>query len=206
MNKKLIIIGASGHGKVCADIAVKLQKYDEIVFLDDDENIKECMGFPVVGKTSDADKYIDNAEFFVAIGNSETRMKIEKKLYEQEALIATLVHPSAVIGDNVNIGCGTVIMAGCVVNPSTSIGQGCIINTSSSIDHDCYLGDYVHISVGAHLCGTVLVNSHTWIGAGVTINNNISICETCMIGTGAVVIKDIKEAGTYIGVPVRKII
>lgn len=206
MHNKLIIIGASGHGKVCADIALKLQKYDEILFLDDDENIKECLGFPVIGKSTDAEQYISSAEFFVAIGDSKARMQIQTWLMEHDAAIAMLVHPTAVIGENVSIGEGTAIMAGCVVNPYTVIGQGCIVNTCASIDHDGCIGNYVHVSVGAHLCGTVWVGKHTWIGAGVTINNNVSICDSCMIGTGAVVIKDIKEAGTYIGVPVRKII
>lgn len=206
MHNKLIIIGASGHGKVCADIALKIKKYDEILFLDDDENRKECMGFPVVGKSQDSEQYINEADFFVAIGNSKTRMEIQTWLSEKDATIATLVHPTAVIGENVSIGHGTAIMAGCVVNPSTVIGQGCIINTSASIDHDSHMGNYVHVSVGAHLCGTVWVGKHTWIGAGVTINNNVTICDSCMIGTGAVVIKNIEEAGTYIGVPVRKVI
>lgn len=67
------------------------------------------------------------------------------------------------------------------------------------------MGDYVHIAVGSHLCGTVSAGSGTWIGAGATVSNNISICPDCMIGAGAVVVKDIDSAGTYMGVPARKI-
>ena len=204
MHKKLIVIGASGHGKVVADIALKLQKYDEIAFLDDNENAKECMGFPVVGRSSDAKQYIDNADYIVAIGNANIRKKVIEQLMELGVNVTTLIHPAAVIGREVTIGEGTVVMAGAVINPDSTIGKGCIINTCASVDHDCKLGDYVHVSVGAHVCGNVEVGERTWVGAGVTVKNNVKICGECMIGAGAVVVKDIEEVGTYIGVPARR--
>lgn len=190
---KLTIIGASGHGRVVADIA-KQCGYDEIDFLDDDELLQFCGVYPVVGKTN---KQVDN-DVFVAIGNAAIR----KRLSEGRR-IATLVHPDAVIASDVVIETGTVVMAGTVINPGTRIGRGVIVNTSSSVDHDCTVGDYCHISVGSHLCGTVKIGDNTWIGAGVTISNNVNICGGCTIGAGAVVIKNIDEPGTYVGVPVR---
>ncbi|NLU26610.1 MAG: acetyltransferase [Hungateiclostridium thermocellum] len=205
MKKRLIIIGASGHGKVVADIAVKMNKWQSIVFVDDDESIKMCMDIPVIGKTDDALKYKDEADFFVAVGNNATRERIQTKLEHEGASIATLVHPDAVIGYQVSVGIGTVIMAGAVINSSSTIGKGCIINTNSSVDHDCILEDYVHVSPGAILAGTVKVGKGSWIGIGSVISNNINICAGCMLGAGAVVIKDITEPGTYVGVPARRI-
>ena len=205
MNKRLVIIGASGEGKVSADIALKLQKYNEILFLDDDINIKECMGFPVVGKSQDAEQYINGTDFFVAIGNGKIRKEVIEQLQDIKATITTLIHPAAVIGSRVSIGRGTVVMAGAVINPDSRIGQGCIINTCASVDHDCNIGDYVHVSVGAHACGTVQVGENTWIGAGATISNNLTVCSNCMIGVGAVVVKDIEKAGTYVGVPAKRV-
>lgn len=192
---KLTIIGASGHGKVVADIA-RLNGYDAIEFLDDDPSISTCGEYPVVGRT---DKAIDG-DVFVAIGNAVIR----EKLFQERKLV-TLIHPNAVIADGVEIGKGTVVMAGAVINPGAKIGNGCILNTSCSIDHDCIIGDYVHISVGSHLCGTVKVGEKTWIGAGATISNNINVCGGCMIGAGAVVIKNIEIKGTYVGVPAKMI-
>ena len=120
-------------------------------------------------------------------------------------LLVILIHPNAVVADDVEIGLGTVVMAGAVINPGAKIGNGVIVNTCSSIDHDCVLDDYSHVSVGAHLCGTVHVGKKTWIGAGATISNNIDICENCLIGAGAVVIKNLNTLGTYVGVPAQKI-
>ena len=193
--KKLIIIGASGHGKVVADIAL-LNGYTDIVFLDDDETVKQCGGFPVVGKTAEARQMVDDK--VVAIGNASIRERIQREIET-----VTLIHPDAVIGRNVKIGNGTVIMAGVIINSETKVGKGCILNTGSSVDHDCEISDFVHVAVGAHICGTVKVGKRTWVGAGATVSNNITICEDVMVGAGAVVIKDITEKGTYIGVPSR---
>lgn len=195
---RLIIIGASGHGKVVADIAV-LNGYEDIVFLDDDENAKECAGWPVIAKSDQA----PDGEVFVAVGNAETRKRLMANYAERN--LPTLIHPSAVIAKNVEIGKGSVVMAGTVINSGARIGKGVIINTSSSVDHDCIVEDYCHIAVGAHLSGTVVVGEGTWIGTGATVSNNINICGGCMIGAGAVVIKDINEPGTYVGVPAKPI-
>ena len=205
MNNKLIIIGASGHGKVVADIAIKMNKWQSIAFLDDDESIKASMGFEVMGKTADAFIYKNEADFFVAIGNNATREKVQEKLIEQGLNVVSLIHPSAVIGTDVEIGIGSVVMAGVVINSSSRIGLGCIINTSSSLDHDNVIEDYVHISPGVNMAGTVSVGKGSWLGIGSIISNNVNICSGCKVGAGAVVVKDITETGTYIGVPVRKI-
>lgn len=199
---RLIIIGASGHGKVVADIASHCG-YGDICFLDDDYTLKSCMGYPVIGKSSDAEEY-RGCDFVVAIGNQKTREKVQEKLQRVRLDIASLAHPDAVIADSVSIGVGTVIMAGAVVNPDSMIGKGCIINTGSSVDHDNVIEDYVHVSVGAHLAGMVRIGKGTWIGAGAVVGNNVNICGNCMIGAGAVVVKDIDEPGTYVGVPARR--
>lgn len=188
--RKLLIIGASGHGRVCADIAEKMGKWDEIVFADDYP--AEGFPYPIIG-----DSLIPwDGDCFIGIGDGAIR----KNLSQGRSLV-TLIHPSALIGDRVHIGIGAVVMAGTVLNPDAVVGEGCIVNTCASIDHDCVIEDYVHVSVGAHLCGTVHVGKGTWIGAGATVKNNVSICAGCVIGAGAVVVKDIIELGTYIGVP-----
>ena len=196
--KKLTIIGASGHGKVVADIA-KLNGYSEIVFLDDNEKLKACGKYPVVGNCHEA-IFHDN-DCFVAIGNANIRKRIMNQYHDKT--FPVLIHPDAVIAEGVSIGKGTVIMAGAVINTDVKIGEGCIINTLSSVDHDCSVGDYVHIAVGAHLCGTVSVGNETWIGAGAIISNNIKICNGSTIGAGSVVVKDVTVKGTYVGVPAR---
>lgn len=200
--KRLVIIGASGHGKVVADIAKK-NGYEDIVFLDDNESLKKCGMYPVIGKSNLIQELED--DMIVAIGNANIRERIQVQLEKMNKRIVTLIHPSAVIGEDVSIGKGSVVMAGAVINPSTTIGKGCIINTCASVDHDNRISDYVHVSVGAHLAGSVIVEKKTWIGVGTAVINNITITSDCMIGAGATVIRNIEESGTYVGSPARRI-
>ena len=200
MNKRVIIIGAGGHGKVVADIVIKSR--DKFLGFLDDSTSGEIRGFPVLGKVSDYERFGD-AEFVVAIGDSEVREKLADSL---RAKWYTAIHPNAVISSlGVEIGEGSVIMATAVINSGAKVGRHCIINTSAVVEHDNVIGDFSHISVGAKLGGTVNIGKHSWIGIGATVKNNTNICDNCLIGAGAVVINDIRESGTYVGVPARKI-
>ena len=143
MNKKIVIIGASGHGKVVADIA-KLNGYDEILFLDDDESKTSCGKYQVVGTSKGITKYRDY-DFIIAIGNNKIREKISDTLEKENIKQTILIHPSADIDETATIKEGTVVMANAVINASVKIGRSCIINTASSIDHDCIINDfYLH--------------------------------------------------------------
>lgn len=203
--KVVIIIGASGQGKVVADI---IQKSGDRVlgFLDDNSDIgKVFIGFPVLGTVDDYRKYREQGiQFVIAIGNAEIRESIAQKL--DGVRWYTAIHPTAAISDiDVEIGAGTVVMANAVINTGTRIGKHCIINSGAVVEHDNRISDFVHISVGAKLAGTVSVGKGSWIGIGAAVSNNVGICGNCMIGAGAVVIKDIRDTGTYVGVPAERV-
>lgn len=203
MSKSVVIIGASGHGKVIADIIVNSD--DKVLgFLDDADDVqgKKIIGFPVLGKIADYDNYKD-CEFVIAIGNPYVREKISNEL---PVKWYTAIHPTAVISSlDVEIGEGTVIMANAVVNPSARIGKHCIINTGAIVEHDNILEDYVHLSPNVTLAGIVKVGKSTHIGAGSCTKQVLNIASDCIIGAGSVIVKDITESGTYVGVPARKI-
>lgn len=203
MSKSVVIIGASGHGKVIADIIVN--SGDKVLgFLDDADDVqgKKIIGFPVLGKIADYDNYRD-CEFVIAIGNPYIREKISNEL---PVKWYTAIHPTAVISSlDVEIGEGTVIMANAVVNPSARIGKHCIINTGAIVEHDNILEDYVHLSPNVTLAGIVKVGKSTHIGAGSCTKQVLNIASDCIIGAGSVIVKDITESGTYVGVPARKI-
>ncbi len=203
MNRPVIVIGASGHGKVVAD-AVCRQGDTLLGFLDDSETLPSKVGgFPVLGKISEFKNYPD-AAFIVGIGDSDVRERIVNLI--DGSRWYTAVHPSAVVSESeTQIGEGSAVMANAVINPSAQIGKHCIINTMAVVEHDDRIGDFTHISVGARLGGNVSVSGHAWIGIGAVVSNNVFICDHCVIGAGAVVIHDIKERGTYVGVPARKI-
>ncbi|MGE6490447.1 acetyltransferase [Exiguobacterium sp. NPDC077395] len=203
---KLLIIGASGHGKVVANIAADCEEWDEISFLDDDPQKigTSVLGrFKVIDNTQTLEPYLKEYSFIVGIGDVYIREKITKILLGKGAILATIIHPSVVIGLDVEIGRGTVIMPNCVINCSTTIGEGCIVNTGSTIDHDCYIESFVHLSPGVKISGTVKIGYRTWLGTGTIVINNISITNDCKVGAGAVVVKDLLTSGVYIGVPAK---
>ncbi|MBP2657628.1 MAG: sugar O-acyltransferase, sialic acid O-acetyltransferase NeuD family protein [Firmicutes bacterium] len=204
--KKLLIVGAGGHGRVIADIALKMNKWQQIAFLDDDTTVKSSMGYDVIGTSSKALNLIEEYSIFVAIGSNEIREMIYKQIKTAGATVPKLIHPSTNIGVQVEIGEGTVMMAGAIVNCGSKIGEGCIVNTGATIDHDATIGDYVHISPGVHISGTVKIGKGTWLGVGSVVSNNIRIAGGTVVGAGAVVVRDIIEAGTYIGVPAERIL
>ena len=201
MQETVIIIGASGHGKVVADIVLK--SGDRVLgFLDDNPELgKEFIGFSVLGNTDEFSRF-PKAKFIVAIGNAGIREKIVEKM--KGVSWYTAIHPSAVVSKlDTAIGKGTVIMADAVINAGTKIGNHCIINTGAIVEHDNQIDDFVHISVGAKLAGNVQVGRRTWIGIGATVSNNVEICEECMIGAGAVVVRNINISDTYVGIPAQ---
>lgn len=203
---KCAILGASGHGKVVAEIA-ELNGFLEVQFFDDRwpelENIEH---WSVVGNT---ETLISSINCFdqvaVAIGNNLTRISKLTRLREAGAILSPLVHPSATVSCYAKLGIGTVVMAGAVVNPFCSIGQGCIVNTMASIDHDCIINDGVHICPGVNLAGFVQVDEASWIGVGAQVKQLVKIGRNIVVGAGATVVNQIFDNETVIGTPARPI-
>lgn len=199
MAKDVIIIGAGGHGKVIADI-ISASGDNVVGFLDDNTH-GTVFGYPVMGKVNDCTKHLEKY-FIIAIGDNKTRKKIAEKYSDLKYY--TAIHPTAVLCCDAVVGEGSCVMANAVINASAVIGKHCIINTHSTVEHDNKINDFVHISPGAVLCGGVSVGECTHIGANVAVRNYISVTDNCVVGVGAAVVKDINEAGVYMGVPAKK--
>lgn len=199
---EIIILGAGGHAKVLADIAVK-SGYTVKGFLDDNctEN-KLILGFPVLGPIEHIGRYQNHCKFAIGIGANDLRQALDLKYAVDWA---TLIHPTATIGLGAQIGKGSVLCAHSAVGVSSKIGRHCILNTGAIADHDNFIDDYAHISVNAIAGGTVSVGKRTFVGIGASIRNNLSIAADCVIGAGAAVVADIKEKGTYAGIPARRL-
>jgi sugar O-acyltransferase (sialic acid O-acetyltransferase NeuD family) len=199
---RLAIVGASGHGKVVADIA-RASGWDPIDFFDDRwPQITENGEWPIIG---DSDKLLqDLAEYdgvIVAIGNCDTRWEKQELFRSAGGCLISLVHPMSCISPSASIGDGGVVMAGAVINADASIGDGCIVNTGAIVEHDCRIGDAVHIAPGAILSGGVSVAAGGWIGVGAVVRQGVSIGEGVTVGAGAVVLKSVANGLTVVGCP-----
>ncbi|MEO6731741.1 MAG: acetyltransferase [Ferruginibacter sp.] len=189
----MILIGASGHGKVIADILI-LSGEKEIVFWDDNP-LAVIPGFSVRPREHTAKENI-----ILSIGNNATRKQIAGS---SSYTYTTALHPSVTLSGDVLIGMGSVVMAGAIINPGSIIGRHCIINTAAVIEHDAVIEDYAHISPNGTLAGNVTVKEGAWVGAGATVIQGITIGCWSVIGAGSVVIKNVPDYAVVVGNPAR---
>ena len=184
----LNIYGNGGHSRVVQQLA--RHKYNKINIFDENNQSEE-----VVGNFEEMINYnnFNNCDNFIALGDNEIREQKLKTLIDKNIKVTSLIDNGALLANNIEIGKGSIVMPGCIINSNTKIGVGCIINTGSLIDHDCKLNDYVHISPGCKLGGTIVIGRLSWIGIGTTIINNISIGDNVKIAAGSTIYKDIRD-------------
>jgi sugar O-acyltransferase (sialic acid O-acetyltransferase NeuD family) len=199
--KKIAIVGASGHGKVFAELA-ELCGF-EVVFLDDaDPEKKNIEHWPVIDDFKDLFKthnVLKNA--IVAVGNNNIRTKISKHLIEIGFHLPVLVHPKASISKYAQFDPGFVAFANTVINAFAKIGRYSIINSSAIVEHDCTLGEGVHLSPNAALDGGTIIHSNAWLGVGTVTRQLVEVGNNSIIGANSTVIKNIPADFTAFGSP-----
>src|SRR6266849_1170515 len=202
---KVFCYGASGHGKVVADI-LSLSATELLGFVDDDA-LKAGTGLAgttVIGTAASLPHLLaQGAAAIVTIGSNQVRAVKAKELAQLGFKLATAIHPSAVVANDVLVGAGTVIMAGAVVNCGSSIGTNVIVNPGATLAHACVLADSVHLSPGANLAGGVVVGARTHVGIRASVIQGIKICADAIVGAGATVIRDVPSGVTVVGSPAR---
>ena len=199
----LLIVGAGGHGKVVADIAHTLGRWDDIAFLDDNfpDSTQVCE-WKVIGKTKEADRFREQyPEAIVAIGANPLRLEMIKDMFHAGFLFPVLIHPDASVSQFTSIGAGTVICSQAAVIIGSRIGLGVIVNTGASIGHDCALEDGVHVAPGVRLAGGVSVGECSWIGIGATVKECVSIGRGVIVGANSTIINKIPDGVTVVGSP-----
>ncbi|MEE3704819.1 UDP-N-acetylbacillosamine N-acetyltransferase [Campylobacter sp. CX2-8023-23] len=185
----LYIYGNGGHAKVVADIAM-VNGYGNLIFLDDNDGLKFSPNLP---------KY----PVIIAIGNAEARARVQNLVLSSGFELITLIHPTAIISNSVQIGVGSVVMPGAIINANSVIGSGVIVNSGAIIEHDCLIDDFAHICPGVAIAGAVSVGKRSWIGIGSSVIQGIKIKQDIIIGAGSVVVKDILEGSLAYGNPCR---
>lgn len=207
MTKRLLIIGAGGHGKVAADCAELRNVYDEIAFLDSGfPNVKQVLSWSVVGDGKDIATFVAaETYFFVAVGDNQARARLITQVLAASGKLATLIHPSSVISSQVKIGEGTLVCANATINISATIGKGCIVNTAASVDHDCVIEDYVHLAPGTRLAGNIKVGEGTFVGIGSSIIPGLELGKHCLLGAGSTLLSDLPSNSVAVGSPAKVI-
>lgn len=210
MLKDLYIVGAGGFGREVAWLVERINQVEPEWnlkgFIDDDESVQGAFkdDYPVVGGC-DYLQHLPNQVWVVcAVGSAKTRKKIIEKLSQiSNVSFATLIDPSVLQSNRVEVGEGSIICAGTILTVDICVGKHVIINLDCTVGHDVMVHDFVTVYPSVNISGNVSVGECTELGTGAQIIQGIKICAEATIGAGAVVVRDIDQAGTYIGVPTR---
>lgn len=208
--KDIVIIGAGGFGREVAwlieDINRKLNEWNLLGFID--ENTKNhgkiLNGFVVLGGL---EWFSDNEDVYYvcAVGNPKTKKDIIERCSNLKIKAATLIHPSVIMSTKNDIGEGCIVCASNIITVNVYIGNHVIINLDCTIGHDAVIDDYCTILPSTNVSGNVTIGNGCEIGTGSAIIQGIIIASDSILGAGAVVINNINETGTYVGVPARKV-
>ncbi|SDK54240.1 sugar O-acyltransferase, sialic acid O-acetyltransferase NeuD family [Maridesulfovibrio ferrireducens] len=204
--KKIIIIGAGGHGQVVADALLLMKEAEPVAFLDENPALigTEVLGIPVPGGNSYLSK-IEHDGVVLALGNNALRKRIFEELTKAGENLFTVIHPSAIISPSVKIGAGCMILAGAVINTGAEIKDNTIINTNSTIEHHNMIGPHAHIAPGSTLGGEVTVGEESMVGIGATVLPRVIIGNKAMLGAGSTATRKIPDGVTAAGMPAKRL-
>ncbi|MBD5233364.1 MAG: acetyltransferase [Bacteroidales bacterium] len=208
MKRPLILVGGGGHCKSVIEAAhssgVEIAGIiDMPEFLGD-----ECLGIRFVGSDDSIPKFVEDFDFVVTLGfikNPERRIELHKFIKECGGQFGTVIASTANVSRYAHIGEGTVVLHNACVNAGASVGVGCIVNTLSCIEHDTVIGDYSHISTGALINGDCSIGNGVFVGSGAIVSNGLSVSGRTILGAGSVLTENILTAGTYVGIPAKRI-
>ena len=195
---KILLIGAGGHARSCIDVLEEGNQFEIAGLIEKSESISnESLGYLVIGTDDDLKvlrQQYKNALITVGqIKSPKIRIKLYQLLKELDFTLPVIVSSQAYVSKHSQIGEGSIIMHGVIINANAKIGNNCIINNRALIEHDAVIGDHCHIATGAIINGEVSVGDETFIGSGAITKQAISIGKNCVIGAGVVLKNDIES-------------
>jgi sugar O-acyltransferase (sialic acid O-acetyltransferase NeuD family) len=190
--KPILLIGFGGHAKVLINILSLLGR--EIIGALSLEPIgTEYLSIKVVGSDENLWQYDPkNIQLVNAIGQlpkNDLRAQIYLDAKAKGFSFANVIHPNAIIAQNVIFGEGVQVMAGAIIEPSVKIFDNVIVNTGANINHDVRIHSHTHVAPGAVVCGDVVIGSHVFIGAAACIVPGVRISDNAFVRANELVCK-----------------
>ena len=199
------LIGAGGHGSVVCDAfvataecGVRLKVFDENFT----GTSRKLLSYEVVTPISFSE-LISGTRYHLAVGDNAAREALATRLQHVNASPVSIRHPRAVIAASAAIGAGSFLAAAAIVGPRSIIGEHVIVNHAAIVDHDCVVERCSHVAPGAVLGGAVSVGIGALVGAGATVLPGLRVGSWSVVGAGAVVVQDVPDGATVVGVPAR---
>lgn len=192
----LLLIGGGGHCRSCIDV-IEAENHYRIrgIVQPLSDAVDGVLGYPVVGSDEDLPALLKKtAQAIVTVGqirSPEVRVKLFELLKQLGAELPIIVSPIAYCSKNSEMGEGTIVMHGAIVNVGSRIGVNCIVNSQAVLDHDVRLADHCHVSTGVRINGGVVIGKGSFIGSGATIKEGVVIGDNVIISAGQVVLRDV---------------
>ncbi len=202
--KTLCIYGCGGTGREIADLAFRMNHWEEIIFVDD--NIKSRIVDEISVFTLDEiliQFRKSNLEFVVAAGEPSSRKFLYEKLEQYALKYISVIDPGVTLSRFSSVKDGTIIHTGAIFTVNVHIGKGCFINKHAVIGHDVNIGEYTVISPNVSVGGDVYIGPNCYLGSGAIIRNGIKIGENSIVGMGSVVLKDVESNSVVVGHPAK---
>lgn len=204
----LVIVGCGGHGREVFDTVMAINSvvpmWNVRGFVDDAPHHEDRLvrlNQRVLGGISWLVDHPGN--YALGVGSSELRSTIATTLDRAGSEAATLVHPEAVVGSDVELGCGVVIFARTVITTNVHVGRHTHLNVGCSVQHDSRVGSFVQMSPGVLVNGDCSIGDGVFLGTGAIVTRGCSIGRAARVGAGAVVLNDVDAGSTVWGVPAR---
>ena len=203
-DKKIILLGYSGHGIALLDVAFE-NNLKIIGYADKVESIINPIQLQYLGDENDNDfeGWKINTDYLIGIGDNLLRERAFRFINQKGKKVLTLISNSSTISKHSQLGEGIFINRNVSINAFASIGDNVLLNTGCIIEHECIISDSVHVAPGATLAGNVFVGERTFIGANAVIKQGVRIGKDVVIGAGTVVLKNISDGRIIVGNPSR---
>lgn len=215
----VLVFGSGGISKETYHIIQQINNYnnekvyDFLGFIEDNEikiGNEVINGYKVVSSDENILEYAKNYSILgivIPIGNP----KVKSAIFNKVKFISNLVYPNIIHPNvsfdpkTVSFGYGNVIGAGSILTCDVRMGNFNLINLNSTIGHDTEIGDFNVINPLTAISGNVHLKDLCLIGTGAKILQGLTINKNSTVGAGAVVVKDVEEDSTVVGVPAKRI-
>jgi sugar O-acyltransferase (sialic acid O-acetyltransferase NeuD family) len=206
---RYVVVGASGHAQEVAwtvrEQARAEGKRCDLLFVDDRVPrgpLASGLG-EVIGPLDAVADYVANATLVLAVGLPEPKRNVVARLAPLHPTWATVVHPSATIGPNVELGEGSYIAAGAILTVNVRVGRFVTVNAHCLVAHEDVIGDFATLHPDVHLAGDVTIGEGCELGSGSVVIQHLRIGDWAVLGAGTVAVRPLAGRATYVGVPAR---